>query len=74
MAQFSPDFQSNLLDLMRRRRNARSFRSDYVDEALRAQGLDTVMLWPSVGLSEPCRVMRINSKDARTPNLNVEAH
>lgn len=69
MAQFSPDFQNDLLDLMRWRRDVRRFRTDSVDEALLAQCLDTFMLSPSVGLSEPWRVIRIKSKEARAAAL-----
>ncbi|MBZ8118392.1 5,6-dimethylbenzimidazole synthase [Roseovarius sp. LXJ103] len=74
MAQFSPDFQTDLADLMRWRRDVRRFRTDHVDEALLAQCLDTFMLSPSVGLSEPWRVIRVKSQEARAKALaNYEA-
>lgn len=70
MESFSKEFQSDLIDLMRWRRDVRRFRHDLVDEALLAQCLDTFLLAPSVGLSEPWRVLRIDSASARTAALN----
>jgi len=69
MSRFSADFQSGLIDLMRWRRDVRRFRSDPVDEALLRQCLDTFLLAPSVGLSEPWRVIRVNSDTARQAAL-----
>ncbi|WP_371227601.1 5,6-dimethylbenzimidazole synthase [Roseovarius sp. 2305UL8-3] len=65
MSTFPQDFQSDLLDLMRWRRDVRRFRTDPVDEALLRQCLDSFLLAPSVGLSEPWRVVRLNSSAAR---------
>ncbi len=65
MSHFSADFQSALTDLMRWRRDVRRFRSDPVDEALLRQCLDAFSLAPSVGLSEPWRLIRIESAPAR---------
>ena len=70
MSRFTPDFQSGLLDLMRWRRDVRSFRTDPVDEALLRQCLDTFQLAPSVGLSEPWRVIRVESDVAREAALS----
>ena len=50
---------------MRWRRDVRRFRSDPVDEALLMQCLDTFRLAPSVGLSEPWRIVRVTSPDLR---------
>lgn len=65
MEQFSADFRAGLHDLMRWRRDVRHFRTDPVDEALLAQCLATFDLAPSVGLSEPWRILRITSPEAR---------
>ena len=65
MSRFSSDFQSGLIDLMRWRRDVRRFRTDPVDEALLAQCLDTFLFAPSVGLSEPWRIISVDSDTAR---------
>lgn len=65
MSRFSSDFQSGLIDLMRWRRDVRRFRTDPVDEALLSQCLDAFLVAPSVGLSEPWRVVRVDSDAAR---------
>jgi len=69
MSEFSIDFQSELRDLMRWRRDVRRFRTDPVDEALLRDCLDTFLLSPSVGLSEPWRVIRLRSAAARAAAL-----
>ena len=65
MDEFSNDFRAGLHDLMRWRRDVRHFRTDPVDEALVKQCLDTFPLAPSVGLSEPWRIIRVTSDTAR---------
>jgi 5,6-dimethylbenzimidazole synthase len=65
MEAFSDSFRSDLSQLMRWRRDVRRFRSDPVDEALLMQCLDTFRLAPSVGLSEPWRIVRVISPDLR---------
>lgn len=70
MSRFNPDFQTGLIDLMRWRRDVRRFRTDPVDEALLRQCLDTFLLAPSVGLSEPWRVIRVESDTARAAALD----
>ncbi|MEQ8292837.1 MAG: 5,6-dimethylbenzimidazole synthase [Roseovarius sp.] len=70
MSRFTSDFQSGLIDLMRWRRDVRRFRTDPVDEALLAQCLDTFLFAPSVGLSEPWRLVRIDSDAARATALD----
>jgi 5,6-dimethylbenzimidazole synthase len=65
METFSQDFRAGLHDLMRWRRDVRHFRKDPVDEALLRQCLDTFFLAPSVGLSEPWRILRVTSAPAR---------
>lgn len=69
MSQFSKDFQTNLRDLMRWRRDVRRFRRDAVEEAVLQECLDTFLLSPSVGLSEPWRVIRVQSPGARAAAL-----
>ena len=69
MSTFSKDFQQDLWDLMRWRRDVRRFRSDPVDEAVLARCLDAFALAPSVGLSEPWRVIRVGSETARAAAL-----
>src|SRR6056297_3779559 len=69
MSDFSPDFQNRLRDLMRWRRDVRRFRSDPVDEDVLAACLDSFCLAPSVGLSEPWRIIRVESAAARAAAL-----
>lgn len=71
---FSSSFQSDLERLMRWRRDVRRFRTDPVDEALLARCLDSFTLAPSVGLSQPWRLIEVASKGARDAALaNFEA-
>ena len=60
---FPKAFQSDLADLMRWRRDVRRFRTDPVDDALLQDCLETFLLAPSVGLSEPWRVIRVESPE-----------
>ena len=69
METFSQDFRAGLHDLMRWRRDVRHFRTDPVDEALVQTCLATFNLAPSVGLSEPWRILRVSSDTARTAAL-----
>lgn len=69
MHAFSDEFQSDLETLMRWRRDVRRFRPDPVDEALLQECLDAFLLAPSVGLSEPWRVIRVESAAARAAAL-----
>ena len=74
MTRFSQSFQTDLHDLMRWRRDVRRFRPDPVDEAVLDACLATFPLSPSVGLSEPWRVIRVTSASARAAALsNFEA-
>lgn len=70
MDRFSPDFRNRLGDLMRWRRDVRRFRTDPVDEALLRSCLDTFLLAPSVGLSEPWRLIRLQTVSARRAALD----
>ena len=69
MTRFSPAFRSELLELMRWRRDVRHFRRDPVDAALLRECLDSLLLAPSVGLSEPWRVVKVDSAAARAAAL-----
>lgn len=69
MSSFSEDFQTGLHDLMRLRRDVRRFRTDAVDEAILSDCLETLRLAPSVGLSEPWRVVEVQSPGARAAAL-----
>ncbi len=74
MRAFSPAFRDELADLMRWRRDVRRFRPDPVPEAALSRCLEAMRLAPSVGLSEPWRVLRLRSAEARAAALaNFEA-
>jgi 5,6-dimethylbenzimidazole synthase len=70
MDTFSDEFRAGLTDLMRWRRDVRQFRTDPVEEALIQECLSTLSLAPSVGLSEPWRVIRVRSATARAAALD----
>lgn len=71
---FSTEFRAELADLLRWRRDVRHFRRDPVDEAVLARCLDAFRLAPSVGLSEPWRLIRVESTGARAAvQANFEA-
>ena len=76
---FSGDFRTQFDLLMRLRRDVRRFRTDAIDEAVLMRCLDAFQLAPSVGLSEPWRVIRVKSQAARDAalrnfqNANAEA-
>ncbi|WP_120634464.1 5,6-dimethylbenzimidazole synthase [Ruegeria sp. EL01] len=66
---FTDDFRTQFDLLMRLRRDVRRFRTDAIDEAVLTRCLGTFRLAPSVGLSEPWRVIRVESAAARTAAL-----
>jgi len=70
MSRFPPDFQAGLRDLMKWRRDVRHFNTAPVEEALLRDCLDSFLLAPSVGLSEPWRVIRVESAGARRAALD----
>ncbi|MCO8144022.1 5,6-dimethylbenzimidazole synthase [Rhodovulum tesquicola] len=71
---FAPAFRDELFRLMHWRRDVRHFRPDPVDEALLDRCLDAFRLAPSVGLSEPWRILRLDSETARqAARANFEA-
>jgi len=69
MQAFSSDFQSDLMDLLRWRRDVRRFRTDQVDAKLIDTCLEAVRLAPSVGLSEPWRILSVESPASRAAVL-----
>jgi len=71
---FSEQFRAEFTRLLRLRRDVRRFRPDPVDDALLESCLATFTLAPSVGLSEPWRLVRVQSNTARASALaNFEA-
>jgi 5,6-dimethylbenzimidazole synthase len=74
MQDFDKAFQDQLTALMRWRRDVRRFRTDPVPEAMLMHCLDAFVLAPSVGLSQPWRLIRVESAAARAAALaNFEA-
>ncbi len=75
MKQFSDEFCGQLHDLMRWRRDVRHFHNDRpVDDALLGKVLEAIRLAPSVGLSEPWRIISVKSEGMRQKALaNFEA-
>jgi 5,6-dimethylbenzimidazole synthase len=74
MRAFSADFQEEFRDLLKWRRDVRRFRTDPVSEDVLAEALDAFRLAPSVGLSEPWRIVNVKSAAARAAALaNFEA-
>lgn len=65
MVRFSDSFRHELEDLMRWRRDVRHFRPDPVDPEVLDRCLQSFTLAPSVGLSQPWRLRRIQSDPAR---------
>jgi 5,6-dimethylbenzimidazole synthase len=63
--QFSPAFRDELAALMRWRRDVRRFRTDPVPKDVLARCLDAFSRAPSVGLSEPWRILHVESRAAR---------
>ncbi len=62
---FDEAFQERLLDLLRWRRDVRSFRSDPVAPALLKSLLQAACLAPSVGLSQPWRFVTVDEPGRR---------
>lgn len=70
MRKFTEDFQAELRNLMRWRRDVRHFKSDPVDPEILSECLTAIRLAPSVGLSEPWRIVAVNSDKARKLAFN----
>jgi 5,6-dimethylbenzimidazole synthase len=62
---YTAEFRAELQDLMRWRRDVRHFRTDPVEAAVLDRCLAAFCLAPSVGLSEPWRLLHIDSAAAR---------
>lgn len=62
---YTPEFRAELMDLLRWRRDVRHFRRDPVEAAVLDRCLLAFGLAPSVGLSEPWRLVRVDSSIAR---------
>jgi len=74
MTDFSDQFRQEFTQLLRWRRDVRRFRTDPVEGAIVERCLSTFNLAPSVGLSEPWRIVRITSQTARDAAIaNFEA-
>jgi 5,6-dimethylbenzimidazole synthase len=72
--QYGPAFRAELLDLMRWRRDVRRFRTDAIEAAVLDRCLCAFGLAPSVGLSEPWRVIHVETAAARAAAIaNFEA-
>lgn len=69
MRDFSPAFRDELSGLMRWRRDVRRFQTTPVDEAVLTRCLAAFSHAPSVGLSEPWRILRVDSEAARATAL-----
>jgi 5,6-dimethylbenzimidazole synthase len=65
MREFSQDFQSELSALMKWRRDVRHFKPDAVDPELLQTCVDVFQDAPSVGLSEPWRIVQLKSDASR---------
>ena len=65
MDAFSQDFRAGLHDLMRWRRDVRHFKTDPIPNDSLTECLEAFRLAPSVGLSEPWRIVRVVSGGAR---------
>lgn len=65
MSEFSDQFRQEFTQLLRWRRDVRRFRDDPIEGAIVDRCLATFNLAPSVGLSEPWRIVRVDSKKAR---------
>jgi len=70
MQSFAAEFQNDLTKLMRWRRDVRRFRSDPVDAATLTKCFDAFSLAPSVGLSEPWRIVQVETDPARAAVLD----
>jgi 5,6-dimethylbenzimidazole synthase len=66
---YSQAFRAELRDLMVWRRDVRRFRTDPVEAAVLDRCLSAFDLAPSVGLSEPWRLIRVESPAARAAAL-----
>lgn len=69
MREFSQDFQAELSALMKWRRDVRHFKTDTVPQDLVQDCLNVFQDAPSVGLSEPWRIVQLKSDTSRQKAL-----
>lgn len=69
MKSFSKDFQAELKNLMKWRRDVRHFNTDPIPTDTLLDCLNAFGMAPSVGLSEPWRIVRVSSDGARAAAL-----
>lgn len=65
MKTFSKEFQDELQNLLKWRRDVRHFCTDPIPQDILQDCLNSFQLAPSVGLSEPWRIVRVTSNQAR---------
>lgn len=70
MREFSQEFQSELSALMKWRRDVRHFKLDPIDPELLQSCVDVFQDAPSVGLSEPWRIVQLKSDASRQMALD----
>jgi 5,6-dimethylbenzimidazole synthase len=70
MKEFSKDFQVELKKLMKWRRDVRHFNTDPIPTDMLLDCLNAFQMAPSVGLSEPWRIVRVTSQTARMAALD----
>ena len=64
MRSFSQVFRDEFAELLKWRRDVRHFKTDPIDPELLDRCMDAFRLAPSVGLSEPWRILRLVSAGA----------
>jgi 5,6-dimethylbenzimidazole synthase len=65
MREFSSDFRSEFFDLLKWRRDVRHFKTEPVPQDKLDECFEAFRLAPSVGLSEPWRIVRLATDDVR---------
>ncbi|GHA57747.1 5,6-dimethylbenzimidazole synthase [Amylibacter ulvae] len=70
MREFSAAFQTELMELLKWRRDVRHFKTDPIPLDLLQKCLNAFQTSPSVGLSEPWRIVRITSPERRAQALD----
>jgi 5,6-dimethylbenzimidazole synthase len=69
MKKFSTEFQDELQSLLKWRRDVRHFNTDPIPQDILQDCLNAFQLAPSVGLSQPWRIVRVTSDIARKQAL-----
>jgi 5,6-dimethylbenzimidazole synthase len=70
MKAFSKEFQAELKKLMKWRRDVRHFNTEPIPTDMLLDCLNAFQMAPSVGLSQPWRIVRVTSQSARTSALD----